>query len=151
MFIASTAKAVIFFGIVSRLFYLQVEQNKKYLTLSDKNRIRENKLPPIRGEFKDYFGKTIAGNLDVYQLQVIPEQVEDFRILITRVKQILNLTDKDVNNIYDLKNKQKPWETIIISDNLTWEEFSKINYYLYDLPGLKPIITVGRYLSLIHI
>ena len=144
MFIASTAKAIVFFGIVSRLFYLQVEQNKKYLTLSDKNRIRENKLPPIRGEFKDYFGKTIAGNLDVYQLQVIPEQVEDFRVLITRVKQILNLTDKDVNNIYDLKNKQKPWETIIISDNLTWEEFSKINYYLYDLPGLKPIITVGR-------
>ena len=144
MFIASTAKAVIFFGIVSRLFYLQVEQNKKYLTLSDKNRIRENKLPPIRGEFKDYFGKTIAGNLDVYQLQVIPEQVEDFRVLITRVKQILNLTDKDADKIYDLKNKQKPWETIIISDNLTWEEFSKINYYLYDLPGLKPIITVGR-------
>ncbi len=144
MFIASTAKAVVFFGIVSRLFYLQVEQNKKYLTLSDKNRIRENKLPPIRGEFKDYFGKTIAGNLDVYQLQVIPEQVEDFRILITRVKQILNLTDKNVDKIYDLKNKQKPWETIIISDNLTWEEFSKINYYLYDLPGLKPIITVGR-------
>ncbi len=144
MFIASTAKAIIFFGIVSRLFYLQVEQNKKYLTLSDKNRIRENKLPPIRGEFKDYFGKIIAGNLDVYELHVIPEQVEDFRVLINRVKQILNLTDKDVNNIYNLKNKQKPWETIIISDNLTWEEFSKINYYLYDLPGLKPIITVGR-------
>ena len=144
MFIASAAKAVIFFGIIGRLFYLQVEQNKKYLTLSDRNRIRENKLPPIRGEFKDYFGKIIAGNLDVYELHVIPEQVEDFRTLIIRVKQILNLTDKNVDNIYDLKNKQKPWETIIISDNLTWEEFSKINYYLYDLPGLKPIITVGR-------
>ena len=64
MFIASTAKAVVFFGIISRLFYLQVEQNKKYLTLSDKNRIRENKLPPIRGEFKDYFGKTIAASLN---------------------------------------------------------------------------------------
>ena len=144
MFIASTAKAVVFIGIVSRLFYLQVEQNKKYLTLSDKNRIRENKLPPIRGEFKDYFGKTIAGNLDVYELHVIPEQVEDFRILITRVKQILNLTDKQVDKIYKTKNKQKPWETIIISENLSWEEFSKINYYLYDLPGLKPIISVGR-------
>ena len=144
MFIASTAKAVVFVGIVSRLFYLQVEQNKKYLTLSDKNRIRENKLPPIRGEFKDYFGKTIAGNLDVYELHVIPEQVEDFRILITRVKQILNLTDKQVDKIYKTKNKQKPWETIIISENLSWDEFSKINYYLYDLPGLKPIISVGR-------
>ena len=144
MFIASTAKAIIFFGIVGRLFYLQVEQNKKYLTLSDKNRIRENKLPPIRGEFKDYFGKIIAGNLDVYELHVIPEQVEDFRVLITRVKHILKLSDKDLNKIYKTKNKQKPWETIIISDNLSWDEFSKINYYLYDLPGLKPVITVGR-------
>ena len=144
MFIASTAKAVVFFGIISRLFYLQVEQNKKYLTLSDKNRIRENRLPPVRGEFKDYFDNIIAGNLDVYELHVIPEQVEDFRVLITRVKQILNLTDKDIDKIYKAKNKQKPWETIIISDNLTWDEFSKINYYLYDLPGLKPIITVGR-------
>ena len=144
MFIASTAKAVVFFGIISRLFYLQVEQNKKYLTLSDRNRIRENRLPPIRGEFKDYFDNIIAGNLDVYELHVIPEQVEDFRILITRVKQILNLTDKDVDNVYKVKNKQKPWETIIISDNLTWDEFTKINYYLYDLPGLKPVITVGR-------
>ena len=144
MFIASTAKAVVFFGIISRLFYLQVEKNKKYLTLSDKNRIRENKLPPVRGEFKDYFGKTIAGNLDVYELHVVPEQVEDFRVLITRVKQILNLSDEDIDNIYKSKNNQKPWETIIISDNLSWNEFSKINYYLYDLPGLKPVISVGR-------
>ena len=144
MFIASTAKALVFFGIISRLFYLQVEQNKKYLTLSDRNRIRENRLPPVRGEFKDYFDNIIAGNLDVYELHVIPEQVEDFRVLITRVKQILKLTDKDIDKIYKAKNKQKPWETIIISDNLTWDEFSKINYYLYDLPGLKPIITVGR-------
>ena len=144
MFLASAAKAVVFFGIVSRLFYLQVEQNKKYLTLSDKNRIRENKLPPVRGEFKDFFGKTIAGNLDVYELHVIPEQVEDFRVLITRVKQILNLSNKHIDKIYKTKNKQKPWETIIISDNLNWNEFSKINYYLYDLPGLKPVISVGR-------
>ncbi len=144
MFIASTAKALVFFGIISRLFYLQVEQNKKYLTLSDRNRIRENRLPPVRGEFKDYFDNIIAGNLDVYELHVIPEQVEDFRVLITRVKQILKLTDKDIDKIYKAKNKQKPWETIIISDNLTWDEFSKINYYLYDLPGLKPIITIGR-------
>ena len=144
MFIASTAKVVVFFGIISRLFYLQVEQNKKYLTLSDKNRIRENKLPPVRGEFKDYFGKTIAGNLDVYELHVVPEQVEDFSILITRVKQILNLSDKDVDKIYETKKKQKPWETIVVSDNLSWDEFSKINYFLYDLPGLKPVISVGR-------
>ena len=38
---------------------------KKYLTLSDKNRLREWRLPPVRGDFLDFFGKTIAGNTEV--------------------------------------------------------------------------------------
>ena len=95
MFIFSAAKAVVFFGIVGRLFSLQISENKKYLTLSDKNRLRESRLPPVRGEFKDYFGNTVAGNLKVYQLHVIPEQVEDFKYLMVRLKDILNL---DSNN-----------------------------------------------------
>ena len=56
MFIIGAAKLVIFGGIVARLFSLQINDNKKYLTLSDKNRIRESKLHPVRGEFRDYFG-----------------------------------------------------------------------------------------------
>ena len=76
MFIFSAAKAVVLFGIIGRLFSLQINESNKYLTLSDKNRLRESRLPPIRGEFKDYFEETIAGNLRVYQLHVVPEQVE---------------------------------------------------------------------------
>jgi len=144
MFIFSAAKAVIFFGIVGRLFSLQISENKKYLTLSDKNRLRETRLPPIRGEFKDYFGNTIAGNLKVYQLHVIPEQVEDFRSLLIRLRDILKFDNKTLSKIFAKKSTQKPWETIVISENLNWDEFSKINFYLHELPGAKPIITVGR-------
>ena len=144
MFIFSAAKAVIFFGIVGRLFSLQINENKKYLTLSDKNRLRETKLPPIRGEFKDYFGNTIAGNLKVYQLHVVPEQVENFKYLMVRLKDILKFDNKKLNKLFKKKNKQKPWETLIISENLTWDEFSKINFYLHELAGAKPVITVGR-------
>ena len=98
MFIFSAAKAVIFFGIVGRLFSLQINENKKYLTLSDKNRLRETKLPPIRGEFKDYFGNTIAGNLKVYQLHVVPEQVENFKYLMVRLKDILKFDNEKLIN-----------------------------------------------------
>jgi len=74
---------ITFFCLFGIIFYLLfTAENKKYLTLSDKNRLRETKLPPIRGEFKDYFGNTIAGNLKVYQLHVVPEQVENFKYLI---------------------------------------------------------------------
>ena len=119
MFIFSAAKAVVFFGIVTRLFSLQINENKKYLTLSDKNRLREWKLPPIRGEFEDFFGNTIAGNLKVYQLHVVPEQVEDFRSLMVRLKDILKLDNNKLNELIKRKNRQKQWETLVISESLT--------------------------------
>ena len=144
MFILATAKIIILGGIVSRLFFLQVKENKKYLTLSDKNRIREWKLPPIRGEFKDYFGNTIAGNFEAYQLHIIPEEVEDFRYVIYRVKELLELSEKQFKKIIKKKNEIKPWETLIVADNLSWEKFSKINNHLYDLNGVKPVISISR-------
>ena len=144
IFILSIAKGIIFTGIVAKLFSLQISQNKKYLTLSDKNRLREWRLPPIRGEFQDYFGKLVAGNTKVYQLHVVPEQVEDFRYLMVRLKNILPLSDKKFSKIIKKKNLQKPWETLIISENLTWDQFSKVNFYLHELSGAKPVLSVAR-------
>ncbi len=144
MFIFAAAKAVIFCGIVGRLFSLQISENKKYLTLSDKNRLRETRLPPVRGEFEDYFGNKIAKNLTVYQLHVVPEQVEDFKTLMVRLKDILNFSNNRLQELIKKKNKQKPWETLIVSENLTWDEFTKINFYLHELSGARPVLTVGR-------
>jgi penicillin-binding protein 2 len=144
MFIVGVAKFIVFTGIIVRLFSLQITENKKYLTLSDKNRLREWRLPPIRGEFLDYFGNIIAGNLKVYQLHVIPEQVENFKYLMLRLKEILNLSNDKFENLIKQKNRQKSWETLIVSKNLTWEQFTKVNYFLHDLTGAKPVSSVSR-------
>ncbi|WP_440693878.1 penicillin-binding protein 2 [Candidatus Pelagibacter sp. HIMB1695] len=144
MFIIGAAKIIIFTGIIARLFSLQVNENKKYLTLSDKNRIREWKLPPVRGDILDYFGNVIAGNLKVYQLHIIPEQVENFNYLLARLKTLLNLSNNKIEKILKLKNELKPWESIIVSENLSWSDFLKINNYLYDLVGVKPVMTISR-------
>jgi len=144
MFILGAVKITIFTGIFIRLFSLQINDNKKYLTLSDKNRLREWRLPPIRGEFVDYFDNIIASNSEVYQLHVVPEEVEDFRYLMLRLKKILFLSNRESKKIISQKKSKNSWETIIISDNLTWEQFVKVNYYLYDLVGAKPTISVSR-------
>ena len=144
MFITGSFKFIIMIGIVSRLFFLQVKENKKYLTLSDKNRIREWKLAPIRGEFHDYFGNVIAGNFEAYQLHIVPEEVEDFRYVIFRLKDLLEMSDKEFKKVLKKKNEIKPWETLIVSDNLSWKKFSKVNNHLYDLNGVKPVISISR-------
>ena len=144
MFILGTAKVVIFLGIVTRLFSLQITENKKYLTLSDKNRLREWRLPPVRGEFLDYFGNIVAGNLKVYQLHVVPEEVEDFRNLMMRLKEILKFDNNEFAKILKRKDNQKSWETLVVSQNLTWEQFTKLNYFLHELTGAKPVLSVSR-------
>ena len=99
MFITGSFKFIIMIGLVSRLFFLQVKENQKYLTLSDKNRIREWKLAPVRGEFHDYFGNIIAGNFEAYQLHLIPEQVENFKYVIYRLKDLLELSEKEFKKV----------------------------------------------------
>ena len=145
MFIIVAAKVIVFTGIIGRLFTLQINESKKYLTLSDKNRVREWKLPPERGEFYDYFGKLIAGNQKVYQLHLIPEQVENFKSLSARLKNILELSDDEYSRILKKKDEIKPWETLIVSENLDWKQFAKVNNYLHELTGVKPVLSVSRY------
>ena len=61
-----------------------------------------------------------------------------------RLKDILKLNDKEFSKIIKKKNSQKSWETLIISENLSWEQFSKINFYLHELVGAKPVLSVAR-------
>ena len=144
MFILSAAKIIVFAGIIGRLFSLQISENKKYSFLSDKNRLKTWKLPPKRGIFKDYFENTIADNYQVFQLHVVPEEVEDFNYLMVRLKNIIKIDNREIRRIYKKKEKQFPWQTLIISENLSWEEFSKLNLFLHELPGTKPVFSVAR-------
>ena len=82
--------------------------------------------------------------MKVYQLHIIPEQVENFNYLLLRLKNLLDLSVNKIKKINKLKAELKPWDSIIVSENLTWSQFVKINNYLYDLVGVKPVMTISR-------
>ena len=144
MFILSAAKAIVFFGVFGRLVSLQINESKKYKTLSDKNRFREWKLAPQRGLITDYFGQEIASNEKVYQLHITPENTDNIEKLFFRLKSIIGLTERKIIFLKKKIAKQRPWEPIIVSENLTWSEFSRVNLFLHELQGVEPIISVAR-------
>ena len=144
MFILSSLKLGVFISIICRLFYLQISENIKYRSLSDKNRFREWKLAPQRGIIEDYFGNKIASNTQTYQLHMIPEDVPNMEELFFKLSKIINLNTANRKKLMRRLKKRKPWETIIVSDNLTWSEFSSLNLFLHDIQGVKPVVTVAR-------
>ena len=142
MFILSSLKIAVFVGIVARLFYLQISENIKWRSLSDKNRLREWKIAPPRGVIEDYFGEKIAINTQVFQLHMIPENVPNIEELFFRLARIIDFNDQKKNKLIKRLKKRKPWEPIIISDNLSWSEFSRLNLFLHEIQGIKPVVSV---------
>ena len=133
MFILSVLKIGVFIGIISRLFYLQISENIKYRSLSDKNRFREWKMVPQRGIIEDFFGKKIADNTQTFQLHMVPEDVPNMEELFFRLSKIIDFSEKRKRSLLRRLKKRKRWEPIIVSDNLTWSEFSKLNLFLHEM------------------
>jgi len=144
MFILTSVKVVVFIAIITRLFYLQISENIKWRSLSDKNRLREWKIAPQRGIIEDYFGTKIAKNTQIFQLHMIPEDVPNMEALFFRLARVINFDDREQRKLIKRLKKRKPWEPIIISYNLSWEEFSRLNLFLHEMQGVKPVVSVAR-------
>ena len=145
LFILASAKVALLSGITLRLYNLQISDREKYEILSDKNRIREWKTPPQRGIITDYFNNELAKNDRVFQVHLALDETKNFNQTIFKLKNIINLSDKDLNRIYKKKKNLKPWDTLVISENLSWNEFSKLNLYLHEVEGAKPVLSTSRY------
>jgi penicillin-binding protein 2 len=144
MFILSSIKVGVFVSIISRLFYLQISENIKYRSLSDKNRFREWKLVPQRGIIEDFFGNKIADNTQTFQLYMTPEDVPNLEELFFKLSKIIDFNETKRKRLIKRLKKRKPWEPIIVSDNLSWPEFSKLNLFLHEMQGVKPVVALAR-------
>jgi len=120
LFILAAAKLLLFAGITSRLYNLQISDREKYEILSDKNRIREWKTPPQRGLITDFYNKVLADNDRVFQVHLTLDEIKDFDQTIFRLKNIINLSNNEIRKIYKNKEKLKPWDTLVVSDNIDW-------------------------------
>ena len=145
MFLLSSIKAVVLIGIFGRLASLQINNSTKYRSLADKNRYRETKIAPPRGIIEDYFGNEIASNNRIYQLHVIPDSTPNIDQLLVRLKDIIDISPRKISLLKKKIKNKKSWDTTIISDNLTWAEFSRVNLFLHELEGAQPVVSIARY------
>ena len=145
VFMLAAAKLVLLGGITSRLYSLQISDREKYELLSDKNRIREWKTPPQRGFITDYFNNVLADNDRVFQVHLDLDQIKDFDDVMFKLKNILAFSNNEIKKIYREKERLKPWDILVASDNLNWAQFSKLNLYLHELEGVKPVVSSSRF------
>ena len=124
--------------LVARFFYLQIVQHDVYATLSDKNRIQVQPLPPTRGLIYDRNGELLADNSPSFNLTITPERVDDIGGTLEHLNRILGLRDDEIEAFEKRKKRRRrPFESVPLLYRLTQEEIAIFSVDRHMMPGVE--------------
>ncbi len=132
------AQALGLLTLVGRMVHLQIVNADQYKLLAEENRVNLRLIAPLRGRILDRHGKEIANNQLNYRVSVIPEQAGDFEATLKQLSGIIPLAPQKVEAVLRQAKRSRRFLPVTVSDNLTWEEFSRINSIAPELPGVQP-------------
>ncbi|MBF0252000.1 MAG: penicillin-binding protein 2 [Alphaproteobacteria bacterium] len=135
-------KAALLSVLVGRMYYLQVIESERYVTLADENRINFRLLPPPRGRIVDRYGRSMADNQQNYRVVIIPEQAGDVEQTLIKLSRIIPLGSGEKRRILREVKRKRAFVPITVRENLDWEEVARIEVNTPDLPGI--VIDVGQ-------
>jgi penicillin-binding protein 2 len=119
-----------------RLAWLQIAQGRKYKKLAESNRINAKLLPPSRGKILDRRGTPLAINRQNFRILVIPEQTGDLQKALHKIAKLVQLEPSQIEKTIQTAKKLSHFAQIEVKDDLSWNDVSKIEVHLPDLPGV---------------
>ena len=131
--------------LIIRLSYLQVFQYQKFSTLAQNNRIDFYTLPPVRGLIYDRNGKVLAQNFRVYNLEILPDKVEDMGSLLNELSQFVELTPGHIKQFKSLLKKRPSFERQTLKVNLSEDEAAILAINQHRYPGAELRARLQRY------
>ncbi|RYY37182.1 MAG: penicillin-binding protein 2 [Sphingobacteriaceae bacterium] len=118
--------------LLARLFYIQIIDDR-YLFFANRNVIRKNILFPARGPILDRNGKILVQNEPVYDLMVIPKQVEPFDTL--KFCELIGIDKEGFDKRFDKATKYNPYRASIFEKQLSVTFYRSLQERLSDFPG----------------
>lgn len=132
-------------GLIVRLVYLQIVGHEHYATLSKDNRIKIAPLPPTRGIIYDLHGNMLAQNVPTYSLELIPEQIADLDDTVSKLQQLLNISDEKIDLFHKQRKRNKTFTSTPLLQNLSEEEVAKFAVVRPYFPGVDVYARLVRF------
>ncbi len=133
---ASVVSLLLMGAVIARLVQLQVVDHELFAEKSQGNRVRIEPVPPIRGLIFDRRGRVIAENLPAYQLELIPEQVDDLDDTLNRLAVIGLIEVEDIPRFKDLSRSGPRFKPVTLKFRLTDEEIANFAIQRPRFPGV---------------
>ena len=134
--LAAVISIVLIGVVIARLVQLQVIDHELFAEKSQGNRVRIEPVPPIRGLILDRKGRVLAENLPAYQLELIPEQVDDIDDTLQRLAAIDLIEAEDIERFKDLSRSGPRFKPVTLKFRLTEEEIANFAIQRPRFPGV---------------
>jgi len=125
--------------LLSRMYFLQVLENERYSSISDKNRIQLKPEKPTRGLIFDRSGVLIADNKPSYNVTILKEEMDgNLDEIVAQVGEIIEISKRDLERFNKrLKRRRRPYESVLLRSRLSVEEIAKLSVNYHRLPGVR--------------
>ncbi|HWD49547.1 MAG TPA: penicillin-binding protein 2 [Rhizomicrobium sp.] len=131
--------------IAGRLYQLQILEGSEFMTRAEENRVSQRLVAPPRGRILDRFGTELATNRRNYRVLIVAEQAsEGVDAAIETIGKLILLTDHQRERIKRDIAANKPFAPVPVAENLSWDEFARVNLHLPYLPGIQPDVGETR-------
>ena len=131
--------------LAGRLYYLQVIRADDYRTMADDNRISMRLLPPKRGRILDRQAVELANNQQNFRILFVPEHAKGgIAETLDALSRLVEIDEYDRRRIEREIRRNRKFMPVTVLENLAWEEFSRVNVHLPDLPGIQPDVGESR-------
>ena len=128
--------------LAGRMYYLQVVESDKYVTLAEDNRINLRLLAPPRGRIIDRFGVPLARNQQNFRVVLVREQAGDIEQTLDRLAEVIELPEHERKRVLRDVRRKRAFVPVTVRDNISWEEVARVEVRSPDLPGIS--IEVGE-------
>lgn len=130
--------------LIVRLAYLQVVQFDKFSDLANRNRVSTHPIAPVRGLIFDRNGMPLAANERAYNLEILPKQVEDMDALLNSIGELVELSEKDVEQFKKLVKYRPSFQRQVLRANLTEKEAARYSAHQHNLAGSYLVAALQR-------
>lgn len=131
--------------LAGRFYQLQILDGEQYRTAAEANRISQRLVFPPRGRILDRFGTELATNRRNYRVVIVAEQAsQGVDVALDAVSRIIQLDPGQRAKVLREIAQNKKFAQVPIAENLSWEEFARINMHLPYLPGVQPDVGETR-------
>lgn len=123
--------------VMIRLWHLQIYQGEELRQYSEKNRVKETKIPAPRGLMLDREGQVLVDNLPGFEATITPQYATKLEETAAAVGEVLNIpAGKVIADIKKGRRRDGPFRPVKVKDNLSLEEVYRLKLMRWDHPGL---------------